>query len=333
MRGLKFFLSVILFLVITAGIMILITKLTIAKREKNMIYGASFNPEYTAYLGLDFKKAFNKILDDWNFKYIRLAAQWNLVEKTKGQYDWSDLDWMMDLAAGKSAKVVLVTGRKTPRWPECHTPKWAESLPTSEQELSLDNFMKITVERYKNHPALEVWQVENEPFLRFGICKTISGQKLKEEIALVKQLDSSHPVMVTDSGELSLWRRTAKQADLFGTTLYRVVWNKALGYWTYDWILPPLAYKARLWLNGRDVNTAYITELQAEPWIPDKKLEDTPLEEQFKSMNLDRLKKNIIFAEKTGMPRAYLWGAEWWLWLESQGARDFSEYIKTLKKE
>ena len=68
------------------------------------------------------------------------------------------------------------------------------------------------------------------------------------------------------------------------------------------------------------------------PWIPDKKLEDTTLEEQFKSMNLDRLKKNIIFAEKTGMPRAYLWGAEWWLWLESRGARDFSDYVKELKK-
>jgi hypothetical protein len=333
MRGLKKFLSVILFLVIIVGIIILITKLTIAKREKNMIYGVSFNPEYAAYLGLDFKKAFNKILDDWNFKYIRLSAQWDLVEKINGQYDWSDLDRMMDLAALKNAKVVLVIGHKTPRWPECHTPKWVESLSSSEQELSLENFMKITVERYRNHQALEVWQVENEPFLRFGICKTIPGKKLKEEIVFVKQLDSLHPVIVTDSGELSLWWRTAKQADLFGTTLYRVVWSKLLGYWTYDWIMPPLAYTARLWLNGRDANTAYITELQAEPWIPNKKLEDTSLEDQFKSMNLERLKKNIIFAEKTGMPRAYLWGAEWWYWLESRGSREIADYIKQLKKE
>ena len=256
-----------------------------------------------------------------------------VIEKTKGQYDWNDLDWMMNSAAKRNAKVVLVVGHKTPRWPECHFPGWIDASSHSIHQSDLLNFIKVAVTRYKNHPALEVWQVENEPFLSFGNCKPISAQYLKDEVALVKKIDPSHPAMVTDSGELSLWRRTTKQADLFGTTLYRVVWSKMFGYLNYDWFLPPLAYTAKLWLNGRDMNSAYITELQAEPWIPDKALADTTLAEQFKSMNLERLKKNIIFAEKTGMPRAYLWGAEWWLWLESHDAPEFSDYIKQLKKE
>lgn len=85
-------------------------------------------------------------------------------------------------------------------------------------------------------------------------------------------------------------------------------------------------------LNNRDISTAYITELQAEPWIPDKSLMDTPLVEQYKSLNLERLKKNLMFADKTGFPRAYLWGAEWWYWLQTKGEMEIPSIIKELKK-
>ncbi len=301
-------------------------------QNKGMVYGASFNTEYASYLGLDPRAAFVKILDDWQFKYVRLSAQWNLVEKEKGKYDFKDLDWMMNEAAKRKVKVILAVGNKTPRWPECHPPAWVDSSSFATRKEPLFNFITATVNRYKNHPALEVWQVENEPFLSFGSCAPISKQDLKEESDSVKVLDKTHPIIVTDSGELSTWRRSAQAADLFGTTMYRVVWSKWLGYWSYDWLMPPLAYTAKLWLNGRDVHASYITELQAEPWIPDKALMDTPLAEQFRSMSLARLKSNVNFAARTGMPRAYLWGAEWWVWLENKGVHDISDYIKQLKK-
>ncbi len=302
-------------------------------KNNKMIYGVSFNTEYASFLGLNPRDSYIKILDNWQFKYIRLSAQWDLIEKTKGQYDWNDLDWMMNEAGKRNAKVVLAVGHKTPRWPECHYPNWVDASSHGSHQPDVLSFIKITVERYKNNPALEIWQVENEPFLSFGGCGPIAKQELKEEVELVKQLDSSHQTMVTDSGELSMWFRSAKSADLFGATLYRVVWDKTFGYWTYDWILSPLAYTARLWLNGRGTNSAFITELQAEPWIPNTPFAETPLAEQYKSMNLARLKSNVEFAARTGMPRAYLWGAEWWLWLESKGVNDISDYIKQLKKE
>ncbi len=300
--------------------------------NKGMIYGASFNTEYASYLGLDPRLSFVKILDDWDFKYIRLSAQWDLIEKTKGRYDFKELDWMMNESAKRNAKIVLAVGHKTPRWPECHFPSWIDASSHTSHQSDLLNFMTTVVMRYKNHPALEVWQVENEPFLGFGTCPAISSAYLQDEVDLVKRLDPNHQIMVTDSGELSLWRRTAKRADLFGTTMYRVVWSKAIGYWSYDWIIPPLAYTAKMWLNGRELKSAYVMELQAEPWIPDTPLSDTLLTEQFKSMSLKRLKSNISFAARTGLPRAYLWGAEWWLWLESRGEYEFSDYIKQLRK-
>lgn len=328
---LRKFLVIMLTLVLLAVSWVTIIKFS-GYENNSMIYGVSFNPEYASYLGLDPHASFIKILDNWQFKYIRLSAQWNIIEKTKNQYDWKDLDWMMSEAAKRNVKVILAVGNKTPRWPECHAPAWVDGTSFATRRDPLHDFIEATVNRYKNHPALEVWQVENEPFLRFGDCAPITRQDLQDELDHVKSLDKVHPTMVTDSGELSLWWRSAKAGDLFGTTMYTVVWSKYLGYWNYDWLMPAIAYTAKLWLNGRDVHSAYVMELQAEPWIPDRPLADTPLAEQFRSMSLARLKHNVVFAARTGMPRAYLWGAEWWLWLETKNVHDFSDYIKTLKK-
>ncbi len=333
MKNSKFLILGIVVLLCMLGGLFVSFKLKNYKRSSSMIYGVSFSTEYANYLGFDSKDVFSKILNEWNFRYIRLSAQWNLIEKNKGEYNWQNLDWMMQEAASRNAKVMLAVGHKTPRWPECHTPSWIDFSTQEKHKPDLERFIKLVVERYKNHPALELWQVENEPFLGFGNCEPISLEELKEEISWVKQLDSNHPVIVTDSGELSFWRKTALMTDLFGTTLYRVVWNKTIGYFSYDWIIPSFVYKVKLWLNGRDVETAYITELQAEPWVADDKdLFSTSIPDQFKSMSLERLKKNISFAEKTGMPRAYLWGAEWWYWLEKKNETDIPNYIKQMKK-
>lgn len=324
----KFLVTIFVVMILAAGWLYVIN----FSNYKSMIYGVSYNPEYANYLGLDTKKSFLRILDDWHFKYVRLSAQWDLIENKKGEYDWADLDWMMNEAAKRNVKVVLAVGNKTPRWPECHAPAWVDQKSFAGRREPLIAFIASVVNHYKKFPALEIWQVENEPFLSFGSCKAISAKELKEEVDVVKGLDSAHKTLVTDSGELNLWVYSAKAADLFGTTMYRVVWNKYFGYFNYDWIMPPLIYNAKLWLNGRNVNTAYVMELQAEPWIPNRPLANTPLDEQFKSMSLDRLKSNIDFAARTGMSRSYLWGAEWWLWLEGRGTHTFSDYIKTLKK-
>ena len=154
---------------------------------------------------------------------------------------------------------------------------------------------------------------------------------LKKEIALVKELDKNHETITTDSGELSLWLRTAGAADLFGATMYRVVWNRFIGYWNYSW-LPSSYYSFRAWSRGLSASKVFITELQAEPWIPHGVILDTPLEEQYKSMDIRQLESNLQAARDTGFARAYLWGAEWWYWLEKQGHAEFSDYIKDLKK-
>jgi hypothetical protein len=324
-----FYKKVLIVIIVILAAVIIMNKISFQKSSK---FGVTFNYEYAQFLGLDPRKVYVALLDDWKFKYIRISAQWNLIEKKQGEYDFKELDWMMDEAGKRGAKIILAVGQKTPRWPECHNPEWVKNVPEKEYRSKLLGFMETVFKRYKNHPALEIWQVENEPFLNFGFpCPHFTEEMLQEELSLAKKIDGNHPTLVTDSGELSSWRKTARAGDLFGTTMYRVIWNEHVGYINYDWI-PPFFYRAKLWLNKQVTKNAYVIELQAEPWIPSGSVLDTNLEEQFKSMNLERLKKNISIAERTGFSRTYLWGVEWWYWLQTKNRSEIGDYIKTLPK-
>lgn len=304
-----------------------------SKRNQNQIYGASFNSKYAQYLGLDSQKVFSAMLDDWGFKYVRLSAQWNEIEKNSGIYDFSALNALMDQAASRGVKVTLVVGQKIPRWPECHVPAWAANLSDNEYKAAIKRFVKTVVDQYKDHSALEIWQVENEPLLAYGECRFFGKDMLADEINLVRSIDAEHKILITDSGELSSWRNTAKAGDLFGTTMYRVVWHARFGYFSYDW-LTPLFYKMKLWLTGQAPDKAYIAELQAEPWVPDRDIKELTASEMYESLDLKRFQKNVDYAKRVGFSRAYLWGAEWWYWMkEVRGVAEFADYAKTLKKE
>ena len=48
-------------------------------------------------------------------------------------------------------------------------------------------------------------------------------------------------------------------------------------------------------------------------------------------MNLEQFRKNIEFAQRTGLDTFYLWGGEWWYWLkEKQNQPEIWEEAKTL---
>ena len=316
---------------IVASIWFLYSDLANPKNEK-MILGVSFSPVYTRYLGLDVSEVYKVILDDWGFRHVRLTARWDEVELERGKFNFSELDYLMTEAAKRNAKVLLAVGQKTPRWPECNVPDWAAGLSDDEYFAALNNYLKIVAEHYKNNPALETWQVENEAFLDFGTkCRSLDVVKFKTEIKTIKNTDQKHLVLVTDSGELSLWNKTARAGDLFGSTAYRVVWNKTSGYFNYDW-LPAVYYRAHALLYGLNLKNVYVSELQAEPWMPDQAISVDNVAEQLKSMNLERLQKQLDFAQRTGFSRSYLWGAEWWYWLKIHGYDGIAEYIKNLPK-
>lgn len=298
----------------TFGVILLYFNIPVFYENEEAKLGVTFSSRYATDIGLDSRETYRSILEDLNVKKVRLPVYWDLVEKTPGEYDFSEVDWQLEESARKNVEVILVVGQKVPRWPECAIPSWAENDDVKRKEALL-KFIKISVERYKSRPEIKYWQVENEPFLPFGVCPKLDVNLLDSEIALTRRIDPMRPVIVTDSGELSLWVRAAKRADIFGTTMYRTIWKKEIGYFTYP--IGPRFFQFKHWLNKvfASQDKAIVIELQAEPWISGYTTNE-PLEEQFKSMDVKKLRDNVRFARQVGFPEIYLWGVEWWYWLK-----------------
>jgi len=305
--------SFLFFLAMAVGFLIYFNW-PVATENKEAKLGVTFSHRYAEDIGLDWRETYLAMLDDLKVRKIRIPIYWDLVEREDGQYDFSDIDWQLEEAAKRKGEIILVVGQKVPRWPECFIPEWAAGDDINRKNKLL-NFIETSVNRYRNHPAVKYWQVENEPFLLFGICPEFDKNFLDREIAVVRMADPTRQIIVTDSGELSLWVRAAKRADIFGTTLYRTIWKEGLGY--FDYPIGPRFFQFKYWLNKIVVNKdqAIVIELQAEPWISGWTTSGS-LEEQFKSMNPEKLRENVIFARQVGFPEIYLWGVEWWYWLK-----------------
>ena len=279
--------------------------------------GTTFSARYASDIGLDWRQAYVAMLDELGIRHIRVPVYWDLVEKEEGKYDFADLDWQLEQAREREAKVVLAIGRKVPRWPECFIPAWVGE-DTAMQKEKLLRFEESVIARYKdNHPEIAYWQVENEPFLDYGICPAIDkADLLDSEIAVFRKNDASRPIVVTDSGELSLWIQAAKRGDVFGTTMYRTVYTEKYGYWRYP--IGPNFFKLKqsiIKLFAQQDN-AIVIELQGEPWLQGPTV-GFPVEQQLISMNAQILKDNVEFAKKTGMKEVYVWGVEWWYWMKA----------------
>lgn len=305
--------------------------LNAGKKPKKFEYGATFSPAYAQSLGLDWKQVYTLALSDLGVKRLRISAYWNQVEKSKGQYDFTDLDYQVKEAERYNAKLVLAVGRRLPRWPECHDPEWLKDLDIKEQQNSQLAYVEAVILRYMASPAVEIWQVENEPFLSsFGECPDLDVKFFDTEIALVKKFDPSRPVLISDSGELSLWLSSGKRGDMFGTTLYRYVFSDVFDRYWVNYI-PFWFYRVKGgFLRLLNPNKPLvIIELQAEPWTT-KGITQTPIDEQFKTMSIQKFESILGVARATGFNPQYLWGIEWWYWMKQQGYPEFWEKFRKL---
>lgn len=301
--------------------------------EREPEWGVSFSQAYAEFLGLDWRGSYQEILKELRPAYVRLAADWDKVEPQEGKFDFTDLDWQVSEAKKVGAKIVMVIGARTPRWPECHNPAWLDydrTQNTKHRTQKIEELLRAEVEHFRNESAIVMWQVENEPLLNvFGKCPAADLKFLKKEISLVRSLDS-RPILVTDSGELSLWLRAGKVGDYLGTTMYRKVWNRFLGYWRYDWLIPPAWYRFRALANRVPSDRLIVSELQTEAWLPNGNAVTTPLADQLKSFSINDFAEQVKFARRVGASPVFLWGTEYWYWRNLQGDPSLMNYARQL---
>ncbi len=329
---LKFLFGIVLFVGVAVGAFLFIGW---PSKTKGTIYGVTFSRPYAEELKLDPDRVLTVALDEVGVRRFRIPAYWGLLETKPDTWDFTQLDKDIDAIGQRNGKVILAVGEKLPRWPECWGPDWWKKMPAAEQHAPLMKYIETVVTRYRNNPAIQGWQIENEPHFQYGDCPSIDLNALKQEVNFVRGLDPSRPITTTDSGELSAWTTFDGLIDSLGVSVYRVVRNPLFGSWNVCyWFVPPYLYERKAllakWVAG--VKDVYVSEFQMEPWS-NKSLEQTPISDQMSSMSPQQMTSNFSFAERMGMPSVDFWGIEWWEWMrETQGHPEYIDIAKAFWK-
>jgi hypothetical protein len=283
------FIVIALWLVFYAQVW-LISTWYVKKHENEPLHvGVTFIPDYAGYFGLDPHQTMLALRDDIGFKRFRLVSYWDKVEPSPGQYDFSELDWEMNAVDQVNGQVTLSIGMRQP-----------------------------VVNHVKDNKALVSYQLENEYFLTaFGMCKDQPTRAhLSEEFNMVKNLDPSHPVILSLANNYFGIPTGQPRPDQFGISVYKRVWDQTITHRYFEYPFSPRYYAWRSGLTeiftGR---SSMLHELQAEPWPPkDVSVKDASIAEQNKSMDAARLKTRIQYGMDTGYRDIDLWGGEWWYW-------------------
>lgn len=278
--------------------------------------GFSFNPEQAIYLGLDPKETYLALLDGLKPSFIRIPIFWDEVQKNKEEFDFSNIDWMMDEAKKRGILVTVNLGYTTFRYPECHEPRWAWDLEGEEFNTALLAFLKKTVFHLAKFSNIEAWQVENERelWLSKPQCRIIKSELFLREIEKVREVDGlRRPIVITHGGKTTIgnfWQKRVTLGDIFAVSFFGKSYNKSLHCYTNRlWLRNILLEKATTERLGKHF---WISEFQAEAWGKTPLNKISPEEAQ-KTMNPEILKKNLeLLGKYGGAERVYFWGVEWW---------------------
>jgi hypothetical protein len=291
------------------------------------MYGASFSLKYANEMHIDPRGCLTSALNDLGVRRLRLMSYWDIHEAKRGTYDFTELDWQLELAEEHGAVVTLCLGLRQPRWPESHWPEWAKELPDAVWQQSLYDYIETVVQRYKDRACIISYQLENEAMLKkFGQNGNFDRRRLKQEYRLIKELDPDRPVIMTcsDSWGIPIF---GPRPDVYAFSLYRYFYDR--GAYRHS-SRPALFYHLRaLLIRVIKWRRVFIHELQAEPWGP-KGTVELSLEEQFKSMNAARVQEAVAFARRTKLAPIDIWGLEWWYWLKI--TQDQPEIWNDMKK-
>ncbi len=306
------------------AVFLVATLALLARKEvpERITYGMSFNVPYALELGLDPMSVLTAMTSELGIRHFRIAAHWNLIEPRKDIYNFAWMDEQLLHIEESGSDAIFAVGRRLPRWPECHAPEWVKDRSWEEQKTEIREYITAVVNRYKNSSAITYWQIENEPYLTVFATEhcgdALDEVFLQEEIDLVRSLDPTRPILITDSGNLGTWRGAYEKGDAFGTSVYVYFWNPELGQ--FRTILPPWFYRAKenlVKLFYGDKET-FLIELALEPWLVEP-VATVPLEVQYSRMDHEKMDEILAYARDTRYENQYLWGAEWWYWLREQG--------------
>lgn len=319
--------------------------------------GVTFSARRAAEAGLEPLTALTELLS-MELRPLRLAAYWDEIAAD----GYGSLDRQLEAAERARAPVVLVVGMKAPGWPEFHLPAAARpplaaGADVAGREGMLETvleFLRETIERYREHSAVGWWQVENEPLNRSGPQAWWIGRSLLEaELGCVQDADQ-RPIVLTCFSHFD--RRTdvasghrrlnlgallgrgpgaevetlalLRPGDVLGLDVYRRIGlpDGTVAEAAPDWIRFASRWERRAHLLGIET---WVTEAQAEPWEPGSGRHWTDPRSQIPEDAPDLVRRLVDADFRTIL----LWGAEYWLAQEQRGDRRWRDRVTDLVAE
>ncbi|HEY9744739.1 MAG TPA: cellulase family glycosylhydrolase [Oculatellaceae cyanobacterium] len=107
----------------------------------------AYNPAYT-------DKTFDAVAQA-HFSLVRFVPDWQHIEKQKGIYDFSTVDWLTGMFTSRGIRPVLCLGLNNPLY------KVNSRINTPEQREAFGRFVDAMVRHYKGRRV--IWEIWNEP--------------------------------------------------------------------------------------------------------------------------------------------------------------------------
>ena len=296
-----------------------------------MLFGSTLSSHYAHELGLDPLQLIHEAAQ-MGLRLIRLGAYWNQIEIHKGEYDYRELDAHMDTCGRLGLQVILTIGAKAPRWPEFYIPPFYDHKNQRAYEDALSAYITVTIDRYKNHPSIIIYQVENEPLDPSGPQGgVISHSLLQNEIDHIKQCDPLKKIMVTfwanDLIKRHAYTSPLHQVDIVGLDLYaKVPHQNRWGGRSFCGITGDIQTLQKYAL--RFGTTLCITELQAEPWESGI-IRPNPID-PLKGYTPTDIETHYNHCVKLVPSFVLLWGMEWWYAAARVGNTAWIERVRAL---
>ncbi|HZY44450.1 MAG TPA: O-antigen ligase family protein [Anaerolineae bacterium] len=172
-----------------------------------------------------------KQIKDAGFTWIRQSFPWSQIEATRGQFDWSKWDRIVDTAQGLHLIAVLDT-----------SPSWASTSnfypPTSNSDFS--KFVQAFAQRYGDR--IDYYQIWDEPNLRDrwnGEVNPVAyAEMLRQARAAIRQVDPTSliilaglaPTIETSSANMADWLYLRRLYEAGAGSLFDVASGKPYGF-------------------------------------------------------------------------------------------------------
>lgn len=197
--------------------------------NKEIVWGTSFSPEYSQYLGdsnpIETLKLINKELGIQDF---RLGLRWNTVEKN-GSVSLEYYEKYIEYLLKNNCSICLNVGPiKVMRWPEEHIPEYINvkkrSVVKKDSELAkyaieyFNKLLELIDRKYGqqiNSSSKISFQIENECYNRFGHKRLLMSDEYLLEIATILHEYFPKNKLMMDSSARKDLRKLMHLFDIF----------------------------------------------------------------------------------------------------------------------